>query len=58
MTLFVLAYLGGVLTIISPCILPVLPFVFATLLKQGLIIENDLHGLGPEKIELILGVAS
>lgn len=29
MLLFVLAYLGGVLTIISPCILPVLPFVFA-----------------------------
>jgi cytochrome c biogenesis protein CcdA/thiol-disulfide isomerase/thioredoxin len=29
MTLFLLAYLGGVLTIISPCILPVLPFVFA-----------------------------
>src|SRR5580700_36344 len=29
MTLFVLAYLGGVLTIISHCILPVLPFVFA-----------------------------
>jgi cytochrome c biogenesis protein CcdA/thiol-disulfide isomerase/thioredoxin len=29
MTLAVLAYLGGVLTIISPCILPVLPFVFA-----------------------------
>jgi cytochrome c biogenesis protein CcdA/thiol-disulfide isomerase/thioredoxin len=27
--LFVLAYLGGVLTIVSPCILPVLPFVFA-----------------------------
>ena len=26
---FVLAYLGGVLTIASPCILPVLPFVFA-----------------------------
>src|SRR5262249_40857159 len=25
----VLAYLGGVLTIVSPCILPVLPFVFA-----------------------------
>ena len=25
----VLAYLGGVLTILSPCILPVLPFVFA-----------------------------
>ncbi|HET7881286.1 MAG TPA: cytochrome c biogenesis protein CcdA [Acetobacteraceae bacterium] len=29
MVLFVLAYLGGVLTIASPCILPVLPFVFA-----------------------------
>jgi len=29
MILFVLAFLGGVLTIISPCILPVLPFVFA-----------------------------
>ena len=29
MLLFFLAYLGGVLTIISPCILPVLPFVFA-----------------------------
>ncbi len=29
MLLFVLAYLGGALTIVSPCILPVLPFVFA-----------------------------
>jgi cytochrome c biogenesis protein CcdA len=29
MILFLLAYFGGVLTIISPCILPVLPFVFA-----------------------------
>ena len=29
MTLLVVAYLGGILTIISPCILPVLPFVFA-----------------------------
>src|SRR6201996_782563 len=29
MILFLLAYLGGVLTIVSPCILPVLPFVFA-----------------------------
>jgi cytochrome c biogenesis protein CcdA/thiol-disulfide isomerase/thioredoxin len=27
--LFVLVYLAGVLTIVSPCILPVLPFVFA-----------------------------
>ena len=29
MILFGLAFLGGVLTILSPCILPVLPFVFA-----------------------------
>ena len=29
MILFVLAYLGGVLTILSPCILPILPFTFA-----------------------------
>ena len=29
MWLFLLAFLGGVLTIVSPCILPVLPFVFA-----------------------------
>jgi hypothetical protein len=40
MILFVLAYLGGVLTIVSPCILPVLPFVFAradrSALRSGL----------------------
>jgi cytochrome c biogenesis protein CcdA/thiol-disulfide isomerase/thioredoxin len=40
MILFLLAYLGGVLTIVSPCILPVLPFVFARadrpFLKNGL----------------------
>jgi len=29
MTLLVIAYLGGVLTTLSPCILPILPFVFA-----------------------------
>src|SRR5580698_3187539 len=29
MLLLVLAFLGGVVTIVSPCILPVLPFVFA-----------------------------
>src|SRR5215471_18863880 len=29
MLLFLLAYLGGLLTIVSPCILPVLPFAFA-----------------------------
>lgn len=27
--MLILAYLGGILTILSPCILPVLPFVFA-----------------------------
>ena len=29
MTVVILVFLGGVLTILSPCILPVLPFVFA-----------------------------
>lgn len=29
MTLFVISYLAGVLTIVSPCILPILPFAFA-----------------------------
>jgi len=29
MLLWILAYVGGLLTILSPCILPVLPFVFA-----------------------------
>src|ERR1700677_3291439 len=29
MILVLIVYLGGVLTILSPCILPVLPFVFA-----------------------------
>ncbi|HEX7673189.1 MAG TPA: cytochrome c biogenesis protein DipZ [Bdellovibrio sp.] len=29
MVLFLLSYIGGVLTILSPCILPVIPFVFA-----------------------------
>ena len=29
MLIVLLAYLGGILTIVSPCILPVLPFVFA-----------------------------
>jgi cytochrome c biogenesis protein CcdA/thiol-disulfide isomerase/thioredoxin len=40
MILFLLSYLGGVLTILSPCILPVLPFVFARadqpFIKSGL----------------------
>ena len=29
MSLLILAYLGGALTILSPCILPVLPFVLS-----------------------------
>jgi len=29
MALLTLAFLGGILAIISPCILPVLPFVFS-----------------------------
>lgn len=40
MILFLLSYLAGVLTIVSPCILPVLPFVFAragkSFLRNGL----------------------
>ena len=40
MILFVVSYLGGILTILSPCILPVLPFVFARadqpFIKSGL----------------------
>jgi cytochrome c biogenesis protein CcdA/thiol-disulfide isomerase/thioredoxin len=40
MLLFLLAYLGGALTILSPCVLPVIPFIFARadkpFLKSGL----------------------
>jgi hypothetical protein len=36
----------------------VLPLVFAELVKQGRIAENDLQGLAPEKIDVILGMAS
>ncbi|MFC5346149.1 cytochrome c biogenesis protein DipZ [Brevundimonas staleyi] len=40
MLLFLIAYLAGALTIVSPCILPVLPFVFARaeqpFIKSGL----------------------
>src|SRR5580700_11991575 len=40
MILFAVSYVGGVLTILSPCILPVLPFVFARadqpFIKSGL----------------------
>jgi cytochrome c biogenesis protein CcdA/thiol-disulfide isomerase/thioredoxin len=40
MLLFVLAYLGGVLTIVSPCILPVIPFVLAR--ADGPFLRNGL----------------
>src|ERR1700759_4266383 len=40
MTLLFLVFLGGMLTILSPCILPVLPFIFSRaeqpFLKSGL----------------------
>jgi cytochrome c biogenesis protein CcdA len=40
MFLLLLAFVGGILTIVSPCILPVLPFVFSRadqpLRKSGL----------------------
>ncbi len=40
MLIFLLVYLGGILTIFSPCVLPVLPFVFArseqSFLRSGL----------------------
>jgi len=40
MTLVLLTYLAGVLTIISPCILPVLPFVFAR--AEGAFVRSTL----------------
>lgn len=40
MWLLLLAYLGGVLTIASPCILPVLPFVFSR--ADGAFVRNGL----------------
>ncbi|MEP7041955.1 MAG: cytochrome c biogenesis protein DipZ [Dokdonella sp.] len=40
MTIVLLTYLAGVLTIISPCILPVLPFVFAR--AEGAFVRSTL----------------
>jgi cytochrome c biogenesis protein CcdA/thiol-disulfide isomerase/thioredoxin len=40
MILFTITYLAGVLTILSPCILPVLPFVFSK--TQGSFLKNGL----------------
>src|SRR5215475_1259761 len=47
MVLLLLAFLGGALTIISPCILPVLPFVFA---RQG-------SSFARSTLPLLLGMA-
>ena len=51
MLILLLAYLGGVLTILSPCILPVLPFVFAradrAFLTNGLPLLGVTVRLGP-----------
>src|SRR5262245_53277069 len=47
MVLFALAFFGGVLTILSPCILPVLPFVFTA--------ANVPFGRGP--LALLIGMA-
>ncbi|WP_260483725.1 cytochrome c biogenesis protein DipZ [Sphingomicrobium flavum] len=44
MILYLLAYLGGILTILSPCILPVLPFVLAR--SDRPFISNGLPMLG------------
>ncbi len=47
MSLFILSYLAGVLTIVSPCILPVLPFILA---RAG----QPLHRNG---LPMLLGLA-
>jgi cytochrome c biogenesis protein CcdA/thiol-disulfide isomerase/thioredoxin len=44
MTIVILVFLGGVLTILSPCILPVLPFVFAR--SEQKFLTNGLPMLG------------
>lgn len=36
----------------------VLPIVFATLLNEGRLTENDLNGLGPDKFEFIRRIVS
>ena len=47
MILLILTYLAGVLTILSPCILPVLPFVFSR--SQGSFLKNG--------VPLLIGMA-
>ncbi|MEI2302136.1 cytochrome c biogenesis protein DipZ [Ensifer sp. MJa1] len=55
MLLFVVAYLAGVLTIVSPCILPVLPFVFA---RAGQPFSTSILPMLLAKIVTFAGVAS
>ncbi|MBD9522760.1 cytochrome c biogenesis protein DipZ [Ensifer sp. ENS02] len=55
MILFVVAYLAGVLTIVSPCILPVLPFVFA---RAGQPFSTSILPMLLAKIVTFAGIAS
>ncbi|MGF6258357.1 cytochrome c biogenesis protein CcdA/thiol-disulfide isomerase/thioredoxin [Ensifer sp. LBL] len=55
MILFVVAYLAGVLTIVSPCILPVLPFVFA---RTGQPFSTSILPMLLAKIVTFAGIAS
>ncbi len=55
MILFVVAYLAGVLTIVSPCILPVLPFVFA---RAGQPFSTSILPMLLAKIVIFAGIAS
>lgn len=43
--MFIIAFLGGMLTILSPCILPVVPFLFARLHQSRASIAFTLSGL-------------
>lgn len=43
--MFIIAFLGGMLTILSPCILPVVPFLFARLHQSRASIVFTLSGL-------------
>lgn len=55
MLLVLLAWVGGVLTIISPCILPVVPFIFA---RQGKSFARSTLGVGPRTGRKICAVPS
>jgi len=43
--LIIMAYLGGVLTLLSPCILPVIPFLFAGKSRSFTTIALTLSGM-------------